>query len=125
MPHRAQPVALLARGERDIGFRPALRPVILGAIETGRPLPVLPCKVVAVLDAEPTLFGRVDQEQAAERPERLAAEALLAFLLDDDDALAGVGKFRRCNQAGKSGTDNDYVGLLRHSQLLNPPIQVP
>ena len=43
--------------------------------------------------------GTVDQEQSAERPERLAAEALLALLVDHDDALAGVGDFGCRDQA--------------------------
>ena len=112
--HRAQPVALLAAREGDIGLRPALRPVILGAVETGGAAPVLPGEVVAVPDAEPALLRRIDQEQPAERPERLAAEALPAFLLDHDDALAGVGEFRRRNQPGEPRADHDHVRLFRH-----------
>src|SRR5690606_6928854 len=34
--------ALLARGELDIGLRPALRPRVLGPVELGRAAPVLP-----------------------------------------------------------------------------------
>src|ERR1700733_10553831 len=95
MPHRAQPAAFLACRERHIGFGPALRPQILVAIKPARAHPVLQREVKTVLDAEPALFGAVDQKQTAERPERLAAEALLAFLIDHDDTLAGVGDFRR------------------------------
>ena len=100
--HRAQPVALFAGGERHIGFGPAPRPVILVAVEAGRPHPVLQREVETVLDAEPALFGAVDQEQAAERPERLAAEALFALLVDHDDAFAGVGDFGCRDEARKA-----------------------
>ena len=42
-----------------------------------RAQPVLPGQVERVLDAHPALLGRVDEEQPAERPERLPAEVLL------------------------------------------------
>ena len=99
MAHRAQPAALFAGGERHVSFRPAPRPEILVAVEARRSHPVLQREIVAVLDAEPALFGRIDQKQSAERPEGLAAEALLAFLVDHDDALAGVGDFGRGDEA--------------------------
>ena len=113
--HRAQPSALFTGGERDIGFRPALRPKILVAVEARRSHPVLQRKIVAVLDAEPALLRRIHQKQSAERPEGLAAKALLAFLVDHDDALAGIGDFRRGNEAGETGSDHDYVCIVSHS----------
>ena len=64
--------------------------------------------------------GRIDQKQSAERPERLAAQALLAFLIDDDDSLAGVGDFGRCNEAGQTGSDHDDVCVVSHATLLIP-----
>src|SRR4029453_8135919 len=94
-PHRAEPWAFFACRERHIGFGPAPGPEFLIAVEARRPDPVLQGEVVAVLDAEPALFPRIHQEQAAERPESLAAEALFALLIDHDDALAGVGNLRR------------------------------
>ena len=115
--HRAQPVALLAGRERDIGFRPSLRPMVLVAVETGGAHPVLQCEIVAILDAEPALFGRVDQKQSAERPERLSAKALFAFLVDDDDALAGVGDFGGRDQPRQPAADHDYVCVLSHRFL--------
>ena len=42
--------------------------------------------------------GRIDEKQSTERPERLAAEILFAFLIEHDDALAGVGNFSRRDQ---------------------------
>src|SRR5216683_945121 len=62
MAHRAEPAAFLAGRERHIGFRPAPRPQIFIAVEARRPHPVLQREVVAVLDAEPALFGAIDQK---------------------------------------------------------------
>jgi len=112
--HGAEPAAFFPRRERDIGFRPALRPKILIAVEARRSHPVLQRQIVAVLDAEPALFGAIDQKQPAERPERLPAEALLALLIDHDDAFAGVGNFRRGNEAREAPADHDYVCIISH-----------
>ena len=115
VPHRAQPAAFFAGRERDIGFRPPPRPEILVAIETRRPHPVLQSEVKTVLDAEPALFGAVDQKQSAERPERLAAEALFAFLVDHDDAFSGVGDFCCGDEAREAAADHNYVRIFSHS----------
>src|SRR5712672_822467 len=112
--HGAEPAAFFACRERDISFRPALRPKILIAVEARRSHPVLQRQIVAVLDAEPALFGAIDQKQPAERPERLPAEALLALLIDHDDAFAGVGNFGRGDEAGEAPTDHDYVCIISH-----------
>ena len=61
------------------------------------------------------LLGTVDEEQAAERPEGLAADRILALLLDDDDALAGVGEFGRGDETGQARADDDGVGVQRKS----------
>jgi hypothetical protein len=114
MAHGAQPVALLGRRKSDIGLRPAFGPEVLVAVEAGRSHPVLQRKIVTVPDAEPALLGGVHQEQAAERPERLAAQALLALLVDYDDMLAGIGDFGRGDEAGEAGADHDYVSLVGH-----------
>ena len=75
---------------------------------------------MAVLDAEPALFGTIDQEQTAERPERLAAEALLAFLVKHDDALAGVRDLGGRHQPRQPAADHDYVRVLSHCVLPGP-----
>src|SRR6195256_614490 len=62
MPPRPDPPPLPPCRECHVGFRPALRPKILIAVEPRRPDPVLQREIVAVLDAEPALFGRIDQE---------------------------------------------------------------
>src|SRR3979411_334337 len=94
MAHRPQPSALFAGRERHVSFRPAPRPKIFVAVEARRPPPVLQREAVAGLDAEPALFGAIDQKQAAERPKGLAAEALFALLIDHDDAFACVRALR-------------------------------
>jgi hypothetical protein len=44
----------------------------------------------------------------------LSAKALLAFLVDDNDALAGVCDLRRCDQPSQSAADHDYVCVISH-----------
>jgi hypothetical protein len=61
------------------------------------------------------LFRRVDEEQTAERPERLAAEILLAFLIDHDNALAGIGNFRSRDKARESAADDDDIRINGHT----------
>ena len=67
-----------------------------------------------IADAQAPLLGRIDEEQAAERPERLAAERLLRLLVDDDDLLARLGQFRRGDQPGQPGADDDHVRIVSH-----------
>ncbi|MHC2709056.1 hypothetical protein ACVIQS_001917 [Bradyrhizobium diazoefficiens] len=62
MSHRAQPVALLAGREGHIGLGPFARPVILVAVEAGGSEPVLHREIEGILDTEPALLGRIDQE---------------------------------------------------------------
>src|SRR5450755_1167146 len=62
MAHRAQPIALLAGRERHVSLRPASGPEILVAIEACRAHPVLQRELKTVLDAEPALFGAIDQK---------------------------------------------------------------
>ena len=95
--------------------------MILVAIEACSTPPILQRKLIGIPDAEPALLGRVDQEQAAERPERLATKVLLAFLIDDDDALAGVGKLGCGNKTGKARTHHDHIGIVSHCRLHAPP----
>ena len=52
----AQPGALLARGEIDVGLGPSPRPVIFGAIEAGRAEPVLQRKLAGVADTKAALL---------------------------------------------------------------------
>lgn len=86
-----QPLTLRTGGEADIRLRPPPWPGILRAVECGAAQPVLPGKIVAVADANPALLGRVHEEQAAKRPERLAAQGGLGLLFEQDDAPSGGG----------------------------------
>ena len=64
--------------------------------------------------------GEFDQEQSAERPESLAAEALFALLVDHDDALAGVSDFGRGNEPGEASADHNYVRIVSHAVSPGP-----
>src|SRR5262249_41449983 len=112
--HGAQPVALLASGEADIGLRPFPRPEILLAIKAGGAHPVLQGKVIGILDAEPALFRRIDQKQPAARPDGRAAGAWLAFLVEKNDALAGVGDLGGRHHPRQSAADHDHVSIASH-----------
>ena len=96
-PALAEPAALLARREVDVGVRPLPGPVVLGTVEAGGAQPVLQREFVAVADAQPALFGAVDEEQPAERPEGLPAEVGGVLLVDDEHraALARSPRTRR------------------------------
>src|SRR5690606_34361972 len=71
-----QPGALLAGRPLDIRLRPAHRPAVLirQPVEAGRPRPVAPGQVDAVVDPHPPLLGAVDQEEPTEGPPGLTAE---------------------------------------------------
>ena len=114
MPRSRSHGALFAGGEGDIGLRPSARPEILVAVEAGRAHPVLQRQRMGVADAQPPLLGRIDQKNAAERPERLAAERLLGLLIEHDDLLAGVDQFGRGDQPGEAGADDDRVRVISH-----------
>ena len=113
-------VALLAVGEVDVRPRPLLRPEVLAAagavgavaeaVELRRALPVLPGQLGGVLDAHPPLLGAVDEEQAAERPPRLAAEVVAVLLVEHQHPLAGQGELVGGDEAGEAGADDDDVG---------------
>ena len=109
VPHLVEPRALLARGEVEVRLGPAPRPVVLGAVELGAAEPVLAGQLERVLDAEAPLLGRIDEEQPAEAPEGLTAQALLALLLDEQDRPPGVGGLGCCDQPGEPGPDDDDV----------------
>ena len=107
--HRVQPWPHLAGGEIDEGLGDLARPEILGPVELRRAHPVLQRQRAAVADAHAPLLGAVDEEQAAERPEGLAAERILALLFEDDDLLAGVAELGRRDQPAQAAADDDDV----------------
>ena len=109
----AQPGALLARGEVHVRLRPAPRPLVVGPVEAGGAEPVLPGELVRVADAQAPLLGAVDEEQPAERPERLAAERRLGFLVDDHHPAAGLGQLGGRHEPREAAADDDRVVGVR------------
>jgi hypothetical protein len=108
---RVQPRTHFPSGEVDVGFGPLPRPPILLAIEARRRHPVGRRQIPRIADAEPPLFGCVHHEQAAERPERLAAEALLAFLVEKEHTASGIGRFDRSHESRESGANDDDISV--------------
>jgi hypothetical protein len=45
---------------------------------------------------------------------------LLAFLIDNDHALAGIGQFVRGHEPSQPGSDNNHVCIVRHFVPPNP-----
>ena len=64
---------------------------------------------MAVADAQAPLLGAVDEEQAAERPERLPAEVGAVLLVEDQHPQPAIHQFACGDQARESGPDNDHV----------------
>ena len=114
---RTQPGALFARREIHICLGPAAWPVILVAVETGRAEPVLQREIARVVHAHAALLGRVDEEQSAERPERLAAERAFRLLIENDDLAPGVGELGRSHEPRKPGAHHN--GVCVHARPRN------
>src|ERR1700733_9496520 len=95
-----QPAALLSGREVHVGVRPLPWPVVLFPVESRCAQPVLQRKLVAVPDTQPTLFGAVDKEQTAERPEGLPTKVGTVLLIEDEDAQAAVHQFAGGHQTG-------------------------
>jgi hypothetical protein len=55
--------------------------------------------------------GAVDEEEPAEAPEGLAADRLLALLVDEHDPLAPVGELSGGDEPGEAGSHDDDVGF--------------
>jgi hypothetical protein len=92
--------------------------VVLRAVEGRGAHPVLEGQRVAVLDAHPALLGRVHEEQAAERPVRLAAERLLRLLVEEDHLASRVDEFRGRRESRETRSDHDHICVVRHEQVL-------
>ena len=90
--------------------------MVFFAVEGGGAHPILQGERVQVADAQAALLGRVDEKQSAQRPESLAAQRLLGLLIENDDFSAGVDQLGRRDQPGKSGSDNDRVGVIGHAR---------
>jgi hypothetical protein len=126
-PELAQPRALLTGRERDVRLRPPAGPRVLLAVEAGGPEPVLLREGERVADAHAALLGRVDEEQPAERPPRLAAQVAARGLVDDRHAAPGADRLVRGDEAGEAPSDHEHVGAVRcgHPRLLDSVVGAP
>ncbi len=55
--------------------------------------------------------GGVDEEEPAERPERLAAHVRLGFLVEQQHLAPGVGQLGGRHQTGQPRPDHDDIGI--------------
>ena len=121
-PHRVQPRSFLRRGEVDVGLGPAVSPVVRAGrvvdppVEARAALPVLPGQLARIPDAHSALLGRADEEQAAQRPVRLAAQARLRLLVEQQHLPARFRQFRGRGETRQPGADHDHVAV-RHRRL--------
>ena len=104
----------VARGEVDEPLGPGAAPAV-GAVgrEVGGPEPVRERELGGVLDAEAALLGGVDEEQAAERPERLAAQARGGLGVEQRDPATGGDQLGGGDEAGEARADDHDIGV-RH-----------
>ncbi len=57
------------------------------------------------------LLRAVDEEEPPEAPPGLAAEVRRVLLVEEDDAVPGVGELAGGDEAGEPGTHDDDVGI--------------
>jgi hypothetical protein len=91
--------------------------VILGTVESGAAEPVLPRQLARIADAESPLLGGVDEEQPSEGPERLSAQALLRFLVEQQHPPARLGQLGARDKARETGSHNDHICV--HSRTVS------
>ena len=84
--------------------------MVLGPVKARRPQPVLQGEFVAVSDAKAALLRAVDEEQAAERPERLPTQIGAVLLIDDQHPQPAIHQLAGRHQARQAGPDDDDVG---------------
>ena len=95
--------------------------MVLGPVEPRGAEPVLKRELVAVANAQPALFGAVDEEQAAERPERLPTDVGGVLLVGDQDATAAFDQLAGGDQPGQPRSDHDDVSIYHGRQCSDPP----
>ena len=59
----------------------------------------------------PALFGTVDEEQPAKRPERLTTRLAGRLLFDDEDSVAPLHELAGGDQSGQARPDNNDVSV--------------
>src|ERR1700733_6877177 len=105
----AQPAALLACREIDVGMRPLPRPVNLLPVERRGAGPILQREFGTVVHPQPTLLRAVNEEQAAERPERLPAEVGAVLLVHDQYPFTATPPPPGAHQAAQARPDDDDI----------------
>ncbi|HEY1861997.1 MAG TPA: hypothetical protein VGG61_16670 [Gemmataceae bacterium] len=110
----AQPRAFLARREGNVSLGPPPGPLILFAVEGGRPHPVLQGKIIRIANAHAPLLGGVDEEDAAERPEGLPTKRSFRFLVDDNDIAPRLDQLRGGDEPGQPAANDDDVRVVSH-----------
>jgi hypothetical protein len=83
-------------------------------IESGRRHPVLGRELVRIAHTEAPLLRRVDEEEAAKRPEGLPAQPGLRFLFEQEDAAARVSELGGRYQSSEACPHHDHISV-RHS----------
>jgi len=58
------------------------------------------------------LFGRIDHEQSAQRPKRLATQGLITLLIQQDYGPTSIDGRMSSHHARQTATDNNDVCLL-------------
>ncbi len=87
-------------------------PEVAFPVEARAREPIGARKLETVVYAEPSLLGRVDKKQAAERPPRLPTEIRVVFLVDDNDLTTRIEGLCRGHETREPGTDNQHIGAL-------------
>lgn len=102
----------LVGGEVDKGLCPSARPVVvLLTVEGGAAEPVLHGEGARVADAHAALLGRVDDEDAAERPKGLAAQVVLVLLIQQHDGHVALRQLEGGHEAGEACADDEHGRL--------------
>jgi hypothetical protein len=113
-----QPRPQVARGELDEALRPRATPAVRAVVgEVGGPEPVGEGQLRGVLHPEAALLGGVDEEQPAERPERLTAQARGGLGVEQGDPAAGGEQLGGGDEPGEARADDHDIGV-RHGATL-------
>jgi hypothetical protein len=105
---RAQPESDIVVAALHIGLGPGIRPAV-GRVEFAEGAPVGQRQFRRVADAGAALFGRADQEDAAEAFLRQAAEVLRLVAVQQQHPASGFEQFQRGADAGNAAADDDDI----------------
>src|ERR1019366_785299 len=101
---------------------PSAGPIVM-RIVIGHALPVAPCELGRIVDAQPALVRRADHMHAAERFFGEPAEVFAPFLIDQQDAPATAEQLVRGHNACQPAAGNDDFGLhlVAEERVLEDP----